>query len=597
MGKRTKSTSSPPSGSRPAKSLAFVAVVLFVVATMAVAWWKLGSGPSAARAKTDRDNAESRPDPWFKDVAKSVGVDFRHSRGAKGKYWFPEIVGGGVALFDYDNDGDLDLYFVQSGTLEPGEKNDAGNVLYRNRGDGTFEDVTGAAGVGDTGYGMGCAAGDFDNDGHVDLYVTNYGKNVLYRNQGDGTFKNVTDAAGVSCPSWSVSAAFADFDADGLLDLFVTNYVSWSINNELKCRDSAGRQDYCQPSNYNAPAVDTLYRNLGNGKFEDVTEKSGISVAFGNGLGVCHGDFNGDGQLDFYVANDGMPNQLWMNQGGGKFKNRALLAGCAVNSRGTAEAGMGVQAADVDDDGDLDFFITHLRGETNTLFVNDGGMFEDSTARSGLGTPSLRYTGWGVGFHDFDHDGVLDVYIANGSVGRNETPFDPADAYAEPNLLMRGLGRGRFEPNDTPRGVVDSPIGSSRAAAFGDIDNDGDVDIVVVEQDGPARVMKNIVGDRGAWAAFKVIDQRGRDAIGAMLRIQPDGRSPVFRQVEAAYSFSASNDPRVHVGIGSAERIERVDVTWPDGAREWFGPFKSRSQFTIQQGKGKSDAIHRAAGE
>lgn len=587
MGKKEKKRATADPAIRRRRWPALLGLVS-ACAAAAIGWWRLGDGLSTARAKPGAAPAPAAPDPWFVEVAAESGVTFRHQRGDSGKYRFPEIIGGGAALFDYDNDGDLDLYFVQGGSLEPKDAPETRNMLFRNRGKGDFEDVTAAAGVGDTGYGMGCATGDYDNDGDIDLYVTNFGRNILYANQGDGTFKDVTEAAGVGCPAWSVSAAFADYDGDGFLDLYVTNYVSWSISSELKCRDSAGRQDYCQPSNYNAPAVDALYRNLGDGRFEDVTQKAGISIEFGNGLGVCHGDFNLDGRLDFYVANDGMPNQLWMNQGGGAFKNRALLAGCAVNSRGTAEAGMGVHAADIDQDGDLDFFITHLRGETNTLFLNERGMFEDMTARSGLGLPSLKYTGWGVGFHDFNHDGMLDVYIAHGAVGRHETPFDPGDPYAEPNLLLCGAGKGRFDVSPSPEGVAGPLIGSSRAAAFGDIDNDGDIDIVLVEQNAPARILRNTVGSRGHWAEFRVRGSQGRDAIGATLNIMIADGTTYYRQVETAYSFASSNDARVHVGLAAAARIERVEVVWPGGNREQFGPFAVGACYELVQGRGKA---------
>ncbi|MBK8267038.1 MAG: CRTAC1 family protein [Planctomycetes bacterium] len=561
-----------------------------IVLTVGIgSWWGASSGtPKSTLNKTNEPAIAA--EPWFVECAVDSGISFRHTRGEKPQHWFPEIVTGGCGLFDYDNDGDLDAYLVQGGEMDDGVVDKPASALFRNRGDGTFEEITEVAGVGQKRYGMGCATGDYDNDGDIDLFVTNLGGNTLYQNQGDGTFKEVTDQAGVRGAKWSASAAFADYDADGWLDLFVVNYVSWTPQTELHCRDGAGRRDYCKPSNYNAPAIDTLYHNRGDGTFEDVTELAGLAAAFGNGLGICHGDFNQDGRLDFYVANDGMPNQLWINKGDGRFENDALVSGCAVNAKGTAEAGMGVQAADVDQDGDLDFFISHLRGETNTLFVNHQGMFEDVTPITGLGAPSLPYTGWGTGFHDFDHDGQHDLFIANGSVARADKVWDPNDDYAEPNSLFRGLGANKFDEVLPQGGTGKIVLGSSRAAAFGDIDNDGDVDILIAEADGPAHLLRNAIGSRKSWIGLRLIERHGRDAIAATAKINAENKS-FFRQVESAYSFAAANDSRIQVGLGGAEVVESVDVTWPDGSRESFGPFAARKYHTIRQGQMSSPNI------
>ncbi len=377
-------------------------------------------------------------EPWFEEVSKRAGIDLIQHSGRKGKYLFPEISFGGLGLCDFDGDGFLDIYFLQGHPLHEKTAEGDTNQLYRNRGDGTFEDVTTAARVGDSGYGMGCACGDYDNDGDVDLYVTNLGPNVLYENQGDGTFSEVTKAAGVGDSSWGASAAFVDYDQDQDLDLFVVNYVNWLPEHELQCVSTGGLPDYCSPNNYQAHARDTLYRNNGDGTFTDVSRQAGLSTAFGNGFGIAPGDYNGDTLMDFYVANDGMPNQLWINQGDGTFTEEALMSGCAVSRDGIAEAGMGVTGVDIESDGDLDLFMTHLHTETNTFYRNGEFGFEDSTALMGLAEPSLSFTGFGVGFADFDQDGYLDVYVANGRVERHDPTLSAEEPYAEPNQLFVG---------------------------------------------------------------------------------------------------------------------------------------------------------------
>ncbi|MDZ4700958.1 MAG: VCBS repeat-containing protein, partial [Rhodothermales bacterium] len=425
------------------------------------------------------------PEPWFEEVAHASGIDFDHVRAPVPRFLFPEIMSGGAAWIDFDRDGHLDLYLVQGGEPDPAQPRGPGNRLYRNTGDGHFSDVTDVAGVGDTGYGMGAAVGDYDGDGDDDLYVTNAGPNVLFRNEGDSRFTDVTAAAGVGHAGWGASAAFVDIDADGRLDLYVVNYIHWSPAQELECASGAAGRDYCHPENYRAPATDVLYRNLGDGRFTDVTAEAGIGAVAANGLGVVVGDFNDDGRTDLYVANDGNPNQLWINQGDGRFVDLAVRSGAAVNRQGIAEAGMGVVAADIEGDGDLDLFITHLRNETNSLYRNDGGYFEDTSVASGLAAPSLPYTGFGVALADFDRDGMLDAYVGNGRVGG---AVDAADPFAEPNQLFRGLGKGRFE-EVLPTGGTETPLlATTRAVAMADYDNDGDVDLAVVNNGGPVHL-------------------------------------------------------------------------------------------------------------
>jgi hypothetical protein len=458
-----------------------------------------------------------RSDPWFEDIYGQTRIDFRHVSGHRDpKHYFPEIMGSGGGLLDFDQDGLLDIFFIQSGSLYAPNDPAARNRLYRNLGDGTFRDVTDAAQVGDRGYGMGCACGDYDADGDPDIYVTNVGPNTLYRNEGDGTFTDVTAISGTGDPQWSTSAAFSDYDGDGDLDLFVANYVRWSRAGEKECV-LLGQPSYCFPKNY-APAPDTLYRNRGDGTFENVTTRAGLHRADGNGLGVACGDFNGDDLSDIFVANDATVNQLWINRGDGTFTDEALIRGCAVNGQGVTQAGMGVQAVDIESDGDLDLFVTNLRAETNTLFLNRGGDFQDVTSQRGLGSPSLPFTGFGVGFADFDHDGKCDVYVANGRVVRAETQYDSADPYAEPSQLYFAKDNGHVEEILPRGGTGRSSVATSRGAAFGDIDNDGDIDIVVFNRDGQPAILHNLVGSRGNWIQFHVLNQRGSPTIGACLK-------------------------------------------------------------------------------
>lgn len=560
-------------------SSALVAVVVLGAIGAAGIWWFTWGKGVASSA-----DGHAPQTPWFTEAASACGIEFRHVVGPVKRFWFPEIMSGGVGLFDFDNDGYLDVYCVQGGDLDPSTSPKLGNRLFKNRGDGTFEDWTEQAGVGDTGYGMGCTCGDYDGDGHVDLYVTNVGPNVLYRNDGDGTFTDVTAEAGVGDPGMGSSAAFVDYDRDGDLDLYVVNYVNWSIERDIECYTGSGEPQYCSPNNYNAPAPDTLYRNNGDGTFTDVSESSGIRKVFGNGLGVACGDYNLDGWIDIYVTNDGMPNQLWLNTGDGRFRDDALALGCAVNISGSSEAGMGVAAVDVDDDSDLDLFMSHLGDETNTFYSNNGSWFEDTTATMGLGGPSIDFTGFGLGFADFNHDGRLDLYVVNGRVVRPNPLPDAGDIYAELNQLFSSDGVVFHEV--MPRGGTTTPlIYTSRAAAFGDLDNDGDVDIVVVNNNAAIHVLRNGAAE-GHWVMFRVLDRSGRYALHVPVRIDA-GNGPQWRHVQRAYSYCASNDPRVHFGLGSYTQIDQVTVYWPGGEQEAFGAFAADAIYELRQGSGR----------
>jgi hypothetical protein len=524
---------------------------------------------SPAPAPADPPAAPPSGPAWFEDIVSRAGVPFVHRSGHRDAFYLPEIMGGGAALFDMDHDGDLDLYLVQSGNLfasEPG-----GNRLYRNRGDGTFDDVTSGSGAEGGGYGMGVTAGDIDNDTHPDLLVTTFGRNLLLKGNGHGRFTDITAQAGVGGSGWGSSAAMIDVDADGWLDLFVVRYLNWQRSAEVECFSLSGTPDYCSPRTYDLPSASVLYRNNRNGTFTDVSEPAGILSAVGNGLGVVAGDIDGDGRIDIFVANDGTPNHLWINRGNGTFVESALMMGTAVDQDGRAKAGMGVHLADADDDADLDLLVVNLDSESDSWFRNERTYFRDDTAAVGLRVASRRFTRFGTAMLDFDNDGWLDIYEANGRVGR-QSPVFSEDPYAEPNLLFRGAKGPRFV-EVSPRGGTREPLtANSRAAAFGDLDNDGGIDIVVVNRDGAPHVLRNVAPSRGHWIMFQVRDARGRDALGATMTMTVGART-VTRDVRAAFSYLASNDPRVHVGLGDVDKVQNVTVTWPGGRRQSFGDF------------------------
>lgn len=522
-----------------------------------------------------------RADAWFTETADAVGLGFRHTSGDRGRFLFPETVTSGACAFDYDHDGWVDLYVVQGNVLEGEPDPKAHNVLFHNRGDGTFEDVTERSGTGHTGYGMGCTYGDYDNDGDLDLYVTNLGANVLYRNEGDGKFRDVTAEAHVGSAQWGASTAFADYNGDGFLDLFVVNYIAWSVEQETDCRSAGNERTHCAPNNYNAPAVDVLYRNNGDGTFTDVSSATRLDTESGNGLGIACGDFDRDRRVDFYVANDGMPNRLWLNKGD-HFEDEALLAGCALNMNGIAEAGMGVSVLDVEPDGDLDLFMVHIRVETNTLYLNNGGWFEDVTATTGLSAPSIGFTGFGVSFADFDNDANLDLYIANGGVAMGDAKFRDDDPYAEPNLLFRRNDKGMFEEVEPRGGTSPMLIETSRGVAVADLDNDGDMDIVIVNKDGPLHMLRNEVGSSRNWIMFRVLNTHGSDAIGAELMATVRERRQ-HRILYPSYGYCSAGDARLHFGLGDADRVDQLTIRWPDGHEQTLGPFAAGQVHVIKQ--------------
>ena len=524
--------------------------------------------------------------PWFEEAARERGIDFVFESGQRQRYLMPEIMAGGAALFDMDNDGDLDAYLAQGGHLRTEDRSSSANQLYRNGGDGRFENVTTGSGSDDRAYGMGVATGDYDNDGDTDLYITNVGPNVLLQNASEGHFTDVTSAAQVGDGAWGASAAFVDYDADGDLDLFATNYVDWSLAIERDCPNPLGEPDYCHPLEYDAPTPDVLYRNQGDGTFVEVTAAAGLGAASGNGLGVVCGDFDGDGRTDIFVANDSNLDQLWLNQGDGTFVDQALLRGCALDDSGRAKAGMGVSAIDIDDNTTLDLLVVNLRRQSDSFFLNRGDYFTDATAAVGLVWDRGVFTRFGVGILDFDNDSLLDLYLANGSIGDISTSKRySSDRFAEPNLLFRGRPGARFDEVLPRGGTADLLVGTSRAAAFGDVDNDGGVDIVVVNRDAPAYLLHNVAAKRGNWMTIQVQNEHGSDALGAIVSFSVAGARKT-REVRTAYSYLAANDPRIHVGLGREEKVSNVEVRWPDGVSEIFGAFAANQIVTLQRRKG-----------
>ncbi|MBI5362933.1 MAG: CRTAC1 family protein [Planctomycetes bacterium] len=543
--------------------------------------------PSAPGATPNAASPASAIGPaWFEEVSRPSGVLFEHVRTTKQRFWFPETITGGLGWLDYDRDGRMDLFVVQAGDLAPEGKAVPSDRLFHNLGGGRFEDVTEKAGLVESAYGMGCAVGDYDGDGDPDLFVTNIGPDVLWRNDGNGGFTDVTKAARVGCPGWGTSCGFFDYDGDLDLDLFVVNYVRWTPEIEIDCTSSYGERDYCAPVNYNRPSQSVLYRNEGDGRFTDVSESAGLSTAFGNGLGLALADFDRDGWLDAYVSNDGMPNQLWMNQRNGRFADKAVLAGAAVNRNGAAEASMGTVPADLNADGFVDLFITNLRGETNTVYLNRNGAFTDKTPQTGLAMASLQYTGFGDGFADFDQDGELDLYVANGRVGYWKPVFREDDVYAEPNQLFRGLGGLKWEEVTPQGGTKELLVGNSRGAAFCDYDDDGDVDVAYSDNQGTLKLLRNVAAKRGSWIELRLVDAKGSDVPGAFVELDAGGKR-FTRLLAPCSSICSSNDPRVHVGLGVATKVDVARVAWPGGKREEFGPFEAGKLFVLVRGSGR----------
>ncbi|MCZ6677199.1 MAG: CRTAC1 family protein [Candidatus Poribacteria bacterium] len=494
----------------------------------------------------------------FTDVTQEAGISFWHINGATGKHLIPETIGSGCAFFDYDKDGWLDIYLVNGGTFD---RSGAPNVLYHNNGDGTFTDVTQQAGVGDWGFGAGVCVGDYNGDDFEDLYVCNYNRNVLYHNNGDGTFTDVTQQAGVAEPRWSVSSAFFDADNDGDLDLYVANYLRYSQG-----RDSCvlnGLSVYCGPENF-APEKDALYQNNGDGTFTDISEQAGITIA-GRGLGVICGDYDDDGDTDVFVANDISPNFLYRNRGHGTFEEVGFIVGVALSEDGKLGNGMGIDLADFDNDGGLDLIVTNFQDRVNTLYHNDrDGFFTDVSYASGTGIPSVPLLAWGCKLVDLDNDGWRDVFIVNGHVHDNIEQLSDVGKYAQPKLVFRNHQGISFMDVSAQSGKVISVPQVSRGAAFGDYDNDGDIDVVVNNLHARATLLRNEGGHERGWVRVVVLPPAM--SVGARVWIETPDSLRQIAEISTGGSYASHSDTRLLFGIGKAKSA-RLWVEWRDGSR------------------------------
>jgi hypothetical protein len=594
-----------------------VATLLFLVA--------IGTGGCGWPSAGDSTPAPAATRAWFEDATAASGLTFVHDAGVTGQYWMPQAIGSGAALFDFDNDGWLDIYLLQNGGRTPTSV----NRLFRNTTGGrpanppasslqppacSFTDVTAVSGLGVAGQGMGVAAGDANNDGWVDLVVTEYGKLRFFTNQGDGTFRETATESGLVSPLWGCSAAFVDYDRDGWLDLVVVNYVAYDPSRP--CINAGGIQDFCAPKEFEG-TVTKLFRNLGartsetqassrkpQVSFSDVTLAAGLGQTPGPGLGVLCADFNADRWPDIFVANDGKPNRLWINQHDGTFRDEAVIRGVAYNSQGAAEANMGVALADVDGQHGPDLFVTHLTEERHTLWRQAApGSFADRTAASRIAKSGSRGTGFGTVLADFDHDGDVDLAIVNGRISKKQGDGSPKDAhvtkktpdafwlpYAERNQLFGNDGNGVFEDISARNEPFSGTLGVSRGLACGDLDNDGDLDLVVTAIGEKARLFLNIASSNGNWLVVRAIDtQHRRDAYGAEITVHAGSRN-WWRQIHSAYSYLCSNDPRAHFGLGDITTIDRIEVAWPDGTKEVFPGGAANRLVELRKGEGKADS-------
>ncbi|MFV1966431.1 MAG: CRTAC1 family protein [Pirellulaceae bacterium] len=554
------------------------------------------------RAGTNESLPRSSPvsTPYFEEVPPHAAPDFVHRPRDIKTYFMPDVMGSGGAFLDFDGDDDLDILLLNGAPAGSEAGVASGCRLYRNDPGLVYTDVTRDAGLTSHAYTIGVAVGDIDNDGDLDFYVTAYGPDELWRNNGDGTFTEVAHSVGIANERWGTAASFCDFDRDGWLDLFVVNYIDFYPG--IRCEDGSGRPDYCNPLDLPG-VVDRLYRNKsaegGPLRFVDVTVEAGLTAHRGRGLGACCRDFDGDMRPDIYVANDMNANHLWIQQPDGTFRDDASMRGVAYNFFGEAESSMGVDLGDYNDDAQFDIFLTHLRGQTNTLYQgHGGGIFTDVTAKSGLGPIGLAYTSFGVASFDLEHDGDLDLVIVNGLVAHAPGVLKGTefwDAYAATNHVFRNDGSGHFEDISQMAGSLTRRVEVSRALACGDIDGDGDVDLLATHCGGPARLYLNQVPKEGSWLILRAFDPAlKRDALGARIVVRA-GTRLFRRELNPSTSYLTSHDSRVHIGLGKAVRYDEISVLWPDGVLEIFPEGNANRYLTLDKGSGSSRTSAREA--
>jgi enediyne biosynthesis protein E4 len=526
----------------------------------------------------------------FRDIAPSAGITFRHDNAASPEKFLIETMGSGCGWIDYDQDGLLDLYLVNgAATHVYAPKQAVRSALYHNNGDGTFTDVTSKAGVGAEGlFGMGCAVGDYDNDGFPDLFVVGYGRCILYHNNRDGTFTDVTARAGVENSGlWASSAAWFDYDNDGRLDLVIANYVDWSPDRNFYCGDRGpGMRSYCHPDDFHGQTP-KLYHNNGDGTFTDVSKSSGVGLKVGNGLGVVTFDYDNDGWQDIFIANDHMPNFLFHNNRDGTFTEVGYLAGVAVSTDGQFEAGMGTDAADVTGNGRMDVAVTHLDMQLARFYQNlGGGSFDDATLRSKIGYATYHMSGFGTRFMDYDNDGALDLFIANGHVLDNVQRYHADVQYAEPKQMFRNTGHGIFEDVSKQLGPDFELPRVSRGAAIGDFDNDGDLDILVNNNGQPPQLLRNDGGNSNHWLEIFLIGTKSnRDGVGARVKVSAGSRV-LYDQRKGGMSYQSAQDPRLHFGLGQNTSVDAIEILWPSGSVTKLSNIKSDQILAIKEGTG-----------
>jgi enediyne biosynthesis protein E4 len=566
---------------------------LLLLGAVVLAAGLAGCGPSTSRAGTGAEPAAAETAPpaipvTFADVTAEAGIDFVHNNSAFGKKYYPETMGSGCAFFDFDNDGWVDILLI-NGTDWADAPNRRPSLmrLYRNQGDGTFQDVTAKSGLGVEMVGMGVAIGDYDNDGHADVYVTAAeGPSRLFRNRGDGTFEDVTTTAGVdNGGEFATSAIWFDYDGDGYLDLFVCNYIAWSRATDIHCEVRPGEKEYCTPESYEGVAS-RLYRNLGNGRFEDVSVKSGIGLHAGKSMSAALCDYNNDGWLDLVVTNDTQPTFLFRNNGDGTFSEVAMETGIALGETGRAKAGMGIDAADVLNRGVVSVLTSNFSGESLSYYVGrEDGNFIDTTALAGFGHSSLLFLGWGLFFIDYDLDGWKDAFVTNGHIYPDIKSYQPTVNYAERPLLYRNLGNGAFAEVGAEGGSGFAPI-VGRGAAYADFDNDGDIDVLISANGAPARLLRNDGGNRHNWLSLALEGTRSnRDAIGAVVTVRA-GNLVQNQMVRSGSSYASSSDRRLTFGLGRAEAADEIQVRWPSGASESISRIEANQRLRIREGAG-----------